>query len=117
MKKYTFVIDLDRCIGCHGCQVACKQENGVALGACRNEGAMPLFFCNPLYFRDARMLATPGVRHTFLLAGMAYGVRRALLDELTITEGPDYEAHAKAWLEAHPGSSRTDVPQLHTGQR
>lgn len=89
-------------------------SNGVVayVGACRNEGAMPLFFCNPLYFRDARMLATPGVRHTFLLAGMAYAVRRALLDELTITEGPDYEAHAKAWLEAHPGSSRTDVPQL-----
>lgn len=37
MKKYIFVVDLDRCIGCHGCQVACKQENGVALGACRNE--------------------------------------------------------------------------------
>ena len=89
-------------------------SNGVVayVGACRNEGAMPLFFCNPLYFRDARMLATPGVRHTFLLAGMAYAVRRALLDELTITEGPYYEAHAKAWLEAHPGSSRTDVPQL-----
>ncbi|MDR3763881.1 MAG: 4Fe-4S dicluster domain-containing protein [Acidobacteriota bacterium] len=28
----TFVIDLDRCIGCQGCHVACKQENGVSLG-------------------------------------------------------------------------------------
>ena len=33
--KHGFVIDLDRCIGCKGCQVACKQENGVALGANR----------------------------------------------------------------------------------
>jgi Fe-S-cluster-containing dehydrogenase component len=31
MKK-TLVIDLDRCIGCYTCEVACKQENGVALG-------------------------------------------------------------------------------------
>ena len=37
MKKITFVIDLDRCIGCRACQISCKQENGVALGACRNE--------------------------------------------------------------------------------
>ena len=37
MKKTTFVIDLDRCIGCHGCQISCKMENGVGLGACRNE--------------------------------------------------------------------------------
>ncbi len=89
-------------------------SNGVVayVGACRNEGALPLFFCDPLYFRDARMLSTPGVRQTFLLAGMAYGVRRALLDEMTITEGPEYEAHAKAWMEQHPGSARTDVPQL-----
>lgn len=37
MKKITFVIDLDRCIGCHGCQISCKMENSVGLGACRNE--------------------------------------------------------------------------------
>jgi Fe-S-cluster-containing dehydrogenase component len=30
-NKFTLVIDLDRCIGCCGCEVACKQENGVAL--------------------------------------------------------------------------------------
>ncbi len=32
MAQKTLVIDLDRCIGCHSCEVACKQENGVALG-------------------------------------------------------------------------------------
>lgn len=35
MKKNIFVIDLDRCIGCMGCRVACKQENNVALGTAR----------------------------------------------------------------------------------
>lgn len=37
MKQMTFVVDVDRCIGCKGCQVACKLENGVALGVSRNK--------------------------------------------------------------------------------
>lgn len=37
MSRYIFVIDADRCIGCKGCQVACKMENEVALGANRNK--------------------------------------------------------------------------------
>ncbi len=31
-KQYTLLIDLDRCIGCKACQVACKIENNVDLG-------------------------------------------------------------------------------------
>lgn len=31
MRK-AIVVDLDRCIGCFGCEVACKMENGIALG-------------------------------------------------------------------------------------
>lgn len=37
MKQFTFVVDVDRCIGCKGCQVACKMENCVALGEGRNK--------------------------------------------------------------------------------
>lgn len=37
MSKFIFVIDADRCIGCKGCQVACKMENEVALGSNRNK--------------------------------------------------------------------------------
>jgi Fe-S-cluster-containing dehydrogenase component/formate-dependent nitrite reductase membrane component NrfD len=33
--RYGFVIDQTRCIGCHACTVACKEENGVPLGAFR----------------------------------------------------------------------------------
>ncbi|MBI2368786.1 MAG: polysulfide reductase NrfD [Deltaproteobacteria bacterium] len=33
--RYGFVIDQNRCIGCHACTVACKEENGVPLGAFR----------------------------------------------------------------------------------
>lgn len=32
MKK-TLVINLDRCIGCHSCEVACKLENNIPLGS------------------------------------------------------------------------------------
>ena len=33
--RYGFVIDQRRCIGCHACTVACKQENQVPLGVFR----------------------------------------------------------------------------------
>ena len=33
MTKYGMVIDQERCIGCHACYVACKEENNVPLGS------------------------------------------------------------------------------------
>lgn len=33
--RTCFVIDLDRCIGCRGCQLSCKMEHGVVLGSNR----------------------------------------------------------------------------------
>ena len=61
------------------------------------EGKNPMWFYDPLYGRDKDDL-TPGVMHTFLLAGLALGLRKALLDEITITQGVRYEAGAEAWL-------------------
>ncbi|MDR2573727.1 MAG: hypothetical protein LBC94_05195 [Desulfovibrio sp.] len=83
------------------------------------DGENPLWFFNPLYSRDIEAL-TPGVTHTFLLAGLAYGLRKALLDEISITRGPRYEAWATAWLTENPGKSGLDVPPLKvdmTGKR
>ncbi len=34
--RYGMVIDLRKCLGCHTCSVACKQENGVPLGSWRS---------------------------------------------------------------------------------
>ena len=31
MSHYAIVVDLDRFIGCHGCEIACKNENNIAL--------------------------------------------------------------------------------------
>ncbi|MDD6181539.1 MAG: hypothetical protein PUB01_05660 [Desulfovibrionaceae bacterium] len=75
------------------------------------EGKNPMWFYTPTFYRDAQEL-TPGVTHTFVLAGLAYGLRKALVDDMTITQGPRYEAHCVAWLAANPGKSRTDVPPL-----
>jgi tetrathionate reductase subunit B len=36
MPRWVFVIDLDRCIGCKGCHVACKSEFDVRLGVFRS---------------------------------------------------------------------------------
>ena len=35
-KQYAIVVELDRCIGCHACQTACKAENDISLGTSRN---------------------------------------------------------------------------------
>ncbi|MGH9467378.1 MAG: 4Fe-4S dicluster domain-containing protein [Terriglobales bacterium] len=45
--RYGFVIDQTRCIGCHACTVACKEEHGVPVGVFRTwvkyveKGAFP----------------------------------------------------------------------------
>lgn len=33
--RYGFILDQTKCIGCHACTVACKSENGVAVGTFR----------------------------------------------------------------------------------
>ncbi len=81
------------------------------VSACILEGKKPLWFYDPLYFRDKEDL-TPGVSHTFLMAGLAMGIRKALIDEMTITQGPMYEAHAAHWLAENTDKGRLDVPPL-----
>ena len=32
MSRYAIVVNLNRCTGCYGCMIGCKNENGIALG-------------------------------------------------------------------------------------
>ncbi len=75
------------------------------------EGFLPLWFYDPLFFRDAEG-DVEGKTCEFLLSGLCYGIRRALLDELTVTEGPAYEKHALEWMKQNPDKTRLDVPAL-----
>lgn len=71
----------------------------------------PMWFFDPLFDRDRDDL-TPGVTHTFWLSALAFGVRPALLDHITLTRGPQYEAYAANWLAEHPGATSADAPPL-----
>ena len=88
-----------------------KEGHGANVAAQVDEDHSPMWFYDPLYERDRQDL-TEGVMQTFLVAGLAFSVRKALLDELTITQGPYYESHAAKWLEENPGKGRLDVPPL-----
>lgn len=37
MSRYALIVNVDRCIGCHSCEMACKVENDVALGGYWNK--------------------------------------------------------------------------------
>ncbi len=66
---------------------------------------------DPMYYRDEEYLQ-PDQAQLMKLGGIVYGVRRALLDEATITQGEAYEQHALEFLAANPDKSRLDVPPL-----
>ena len=90
---------------------AWQQGMGANVAAFVEEGYKPMWFYDPMYNRDKDDL-TPGVKQTFLVGALAFALKKALLDNLTITQGPYYEEYAARWLEEHPGSSRLDVPPL-----
>lgn len=82
------------------------------VGCLAGESDQILWFYNPLFFRDKVIDLTEGIEQTFYLSGLCLGLRRALLDEITITSGPYYEAHAEKWLKENPDKTRLDVPAL-----
>ena len=88
-----------------------ESGHGANVGCIMIENQNPMWFYDPLYGRDKNDL-TPGVTQTFVLAGLAFGLRKALLDEITVTKGPIYEQYAAEWLEENPGKTRLDVPPL-----
>ncbi|MBR4741527.1 MAG: hypothetical protein IK079_01335 [Desulfovibrio sp.] len=90
---------------------AWEHGGGANVAVTMEAGQNPMWFYDPFYERDKADL-TAGVTHTFLLSALAFGVRRALLDEVTITQGPVYEAYATKWLAENSGKTRVDVPPL-----
>ena len=91
-----------------------QNETEGEVSATCNEGANPLWFYSPFLFRDRENL-TPGVRHTFLIAGLVYGLRRALLDEMTITEGVNTSVTWRnGWpkIRARPASTCRSSPWI-----
>ncbi len=87
------------------------------VGCAIGESEYILWFYDPLYFRDKKVDLTEGVEQTFYMAGLCLGVRPALLDELTITNGPEYEARLALWLEQNPGKTRFEAPALKVSLR
>lgn len=81
----------------------------VAVGMIENKN--PMWFFDPFYTRDKDDL-TPGVTHTFWLAGVAFAIRKAMLDHVTLTSGPQYESYASQWLADNPDRESRDVPPL-----
>lgn len=75
------------------------------------EGANPMWFFDPLFGRDQTDL-TPGVTHTFWLGAVALSLRKALLDEISLTSGPQFDEWARNWLAGHPGRPTHEVPPL-----
>lgn len=88
-----------------------RETGGGDVAVAMLEGKNPMWFYDPLFGRDHDDL-TAGVTHTFWLAAAALGCRKALLDEIAITQGPQYEAWAEDWLAKNLGAKRLDVPPL-----
>ena len=79
-------------------------KNGLEgeVGCFAGESEQILWFYDPLFFRDHKIDLTEGIEQTFYLSGLCLGLRRALLDEITVTSGPYYEVHAEKWLKENP---------------
>lgn len=88
-----------------------RETGGGDVAVSMLEGKNPMWFFDPLFSRDYDDL-TPGVTHTFWLGAVGLVVRKALLDEITVTQGSQYEAYANEWLSNNPEASRIDVPPL-----
>lgn len=66
MSQYAIITDLNLCVGCHACTVACKAANGVEIGAYWNKvvrvGPNPKF--EGAHFPDVEMYFLPvGCQH------------------------------------------------------
>lgn len=111
MSRYIFVIDADRCIGCKGCQVACKAENGIGPGENRNR----VFDVGPTgVFPDLEMYFLPVMcqqcEEPACVAACPYGAltlnrERRVMDKCTICEQLRREGETPACVKNCPGNA------------
>ncbi len=107
-KTYAWKNKIEGSVGC---------AIGDADGGINGEIDQVLWFYDPLYFRDKNIDLTEGVEQSFYMSGLCLAVRPALLDEITITSGPEYEARVALWLKQNPDKTRLDAPSLKIDMR
>ncbi len=89
-----------------------KSEVSGEVLAVHEASKRPFWFYNPLFFRDKKENLEVDKPQNFALAGLVYLIRKALLDEMTITQGENYDKYAMQYLADNPDKSRLDVPPM-----
>jgi ferredoxin len=105
-KRYGWVVDVRRCFGCHGCEVACKAENDVPLG----------HYIRQTIYHDyekpgggvARVMVSMACQHCEIFAELALRIGGGM--EQWYPEGTDVRAYMEKWVANVPHDPQYGSP-------